>query len=87
MFLFSQRLEGRFGEGWRARAVARGITLDSTWQQFPAALQNEFIEIRDDHGWTNTDLGVTNTSTLREILRAVSDRFEATPILFAGLEV
>jgi len=70
MFLFSQRMEGRFGIGWKAKAQARGISLDSTWQDFPQALKNEFIDVRDDHGWTNADLGVTNLSTLREILKA-----------------
>lgn len=87
MFLFSQRLEGRFGEGWRAKAQARGITLDSTWTEFPQVLKNEFLEIRDDHGWNNTDLNVSASSTLREILQAVSNQYEQTPIFIAGFEV
>jgi len=87
MFLFSQRLEGRFGEGWKAKAQARGINLNSTWQDFPQALKDEFIAIRDDEGWTNAELGVTNASTLREILQAVSSQYEQTPIFIGGLEV
>jgi len=87
MFLFAQRLEGRFGEGWKSKAQSRGINLDSTWQTFPTVLQDEFIEIRDDHGWTNAELGVTGTSTLREILQAVSQQFEQTPIFIANFEV
>jgi len=87
MFLFSQRMEGRFGTGWKQRAQAAGVNLNSIWQNFPQALQNELIEIRDDHGWTNTELGVTTTSTLREILQAISEQYKNTPIFIAGLEI
>ncbi len=85
MFLFSQRMEGRFGEGFKKRASDRGITLDSVWSDFPQALKDEFIDIRDDFGWGN--LGLTNSSTLREILKAVSDQFEATPIFIGGQQI
>lgn len=87
MFFFSQRMERRFGEGWKEKAQARGMALDSTWQEFPQALKNELIDVRDDHGWTNTELGVTNTSTLREILQAISQQFENTPMFIGGLEI
>ncbi len=87
MFLFSQRLEGTFGTGWRQRAQAAGVTLNSAWQDFPAQLRAEFIAIRDDQGWTNADLGVTNQSTMREILQAVSQQYEQTPIFIASYQV
>lgn len=87
MFLFSQRMEGALGEGWKAKAQARGVTLDSTWNTFPQVLKNEFIAIRDSFGWTMADLGVDTSSTLREILQAISQQFEATPIFVGGLEV
>lgn len=85
MFLFSQRMEGRFGEGFWQRAKARGITLDSQWSDFPQALKDEFLAIRDEHGWDN--LGLTNQSTLRQIMQAVSQQFEATPIEIAGVAI
>ncbi len=87
MFLFSQRLEGAFGVGFREKFTSRGMTLDSTWQDFPQVLKDEFLLIRDDHGWTNTELGVTNASTLRQILKAVSDQFENTPIVISQFEI
>jgi hypothetical protein len=87
MFLFSQRMEGRFGVGWKAKAQAQGITLDSTWQQFPQALKNEFIDVRDTFGWTTATLGVSNASTLREILVVVSQQFEQTPFFICNVEV
>lgn len=76
-FLFSQRMEARFGEGWRTRARAVGITLDSTWTSFPQALKDVFIDVRDDFGWG--DLGVTGSSTLREILGVISQQWATTP--------
>jgi hypothetical protein len=73
MFIFSQRLEHRFGAGWRARAQANGLTLGSIWSAFP-----QVINIRDSYGFTNTQLGVTNTSTMRQILKAISNQFKQT---------
>jgi len=87
MFLFSQRMEGRFGEGWKAKAQARGVTLDSTWQSFPQALKDEFIDVRDSFGWTTQGLGVTNTSTLRQILKSISDQFEQTPFFICNVSI
>ena len=87
MFLFSQRMEGRFGEGWKAKYKARGMTLNSTWADFPQALKDELLAVRDDKGWTNAELGVTNISTMREILKAVSDRYENEPIFIASFEI
>ena len=85
LFLFSQRLEGRFGSGFWQLAQSRGIGLDSIWNGFPQALKDEFIAVRDEHGWDN--LGLTGLSTLREILTAVSNQFEGTPIVIAGVSI
>lgn len=87
MFLFSQRMSGRLGDGWKERAQARGMTLDSTWAEFPVALQSELIDVRNSFGWTNVDLGVNASSTMRDILQAVSQRFENAPIVICGVEV
>jgi hypothetical protein len=54
-----------------------GITLDSTWTSFPQALKDVFIDVRDDFGWG--DLGVTGSSTLREILGVISQQWATTP--------
>lgn len=85
MFLFSQRMEGRFGAGFRKLAADRGVNLNTPWSDFPQALRNEFIAIRDEHGWDN--LGLTNQSTLRQILLAVAERYEDTPMFIAGVEI
>ncbi len=87
MFLFSQRMEGIFGEGWKAKAKNAGMTMDSTWQDFPQVLQSGLITVRDDWGWTNAEVGVTNTSTAREILKAISDQFESTRITMSRFEI
>ena len=86
MFLFSQRMTGRFGTGWRKRAQDLGITFASTWTTFPQALKDEFIDVRDSFGWEG-NLGITGTSTLRDIMKVVSDQFEDTPIFIAGHEI
>ena len=85
MFLFAQRLEGRFGTGLLAKAAQRGINLDSTWAEFPQALKDELLDVRDSFGWTN--LSVTNTSTMREILKVCGDQFQGTPMFIAGVQI
>jgi hypothetical protein len=85
MFLFSQRMEGTFGEGWKAKAQSRGMTLDSTWADFPQVLKDEFIVIHDSFGWSLSEL--SNASTMREILVVVSNEFKDTPFFIAGVQV
>lgn len=84
MFLFSQRMEGRFGVGWRAKAQARGMTLNTQWNSFPQVLKDEFIDVRDSFGMV---LDVTNTSTLREILREISNHFESSELNLNGFHI
>lgn len=85
LFLFSQRMEGRFGTGFWQRAQELGITLATQFVDFPQAVKDEFIAVRDDHGWGN--LGLTNQSTLRQILTAVSQQFESEPITIGGFDI
>ena len=84
-FLFSQRMEGLFGESWKRKAQAAGVTLGTQWQDFPQALKDALIAVRDDFGWSN--LGITNTSTLREILKEISGQFSTMPFFIAGFEI
>ena len=85
MFFFSQRMEGKYGEGFKARAQAHGVTLNSTWTSFPTALKNDFIAIRDDHGWGN--LGITGGSTLRDIFKAVSTAYGSILCYIGGMRI
>lgn len=84
MFLFSQRMEGRFGTGWKARAQAAGVTLDTQWADFPQALKDEFIEIRGTFGWNVT---LPTPPTLRNIMKTVSDKFASTPFYICGVTI
>ena len=86
MFLFSQRLEGRFGVGFKAKAAEHGVTLSSTWSSFPQALQDVFIEIRDTF-WPGNNLGITGASTLRQILVAVSQAWGSHQFVIAGVSI
>lgn len=83
MFLLSQRFQGQFGESWQQKAQSRGITLNSTWQDFPQVLKDEFIQVRDSFGWGN--LGLSNTSTLDDILAAINSQLSSKPIYIAGV--
>jgi hypothetical protein len=87
MFLFSQRMWGKFGDGWKKQAQDAGMTLDSTWQEFPQPLKDAFITVRDSFGFTNEQLGLTNQSTMREALKAFSDQFEGKEIHIGGLVI
>lgn len=85
MFLFCQRMEGKFGVGFKKRAIDAGITFSTQFVDFPQAVKDEFLAVRDDHGWDN--MGLTNASTLRQILIRVAQQFEKTPIVIAGYTI
>lgn len=85
LFLFCQRMEGRFGYGFKQRAIEQGITFATQFQNMPQAVRDEFLAIRDDHGWGN--LGLTNTSTLRQIMIAITAQFATRPIFIGGVEI
>lgn len=86
LFLFSQRLEGRYGSGFWDRAKSHGITLATVWADFPQSLKDEFLDVRDSFGWTG-NLGVTNSTTLREVMRILAEQFEDTPMYIAGVAI
>jgi len=84
-FMFSRRMEGKFGSGWKARAVGHGVTLDSTWNTFPQVLKDELVAIRDDKGWGN--LGITGSSTTREILHLISAKYSGVDMNLNGVTI
>lgn len=85
LFLFCQRAEGLLGVGFKQRAIQLGVTLATQWNSMPQELRDVFISVRDDHGWNN--LGLTGSSSLRQIMLAVSEQFENTPLFIGGFEV
>jgi hypothetical protein len=85
LFLFSQRMEGKFGEAWTKKMVNHGVTLDSTWISFPQALKDSFIALRDEKGWGN--LGITGASTMREILLTVTNQYASEPMFIGGVSI
>lgn len=87
LFAFSIRMHARLGDSWKKKAQDRGMTLSSRWNQFPQALKDEFQAIIETYGWTPGELGVTNQSTMREILRAIADQFAARPFAFNGWNI
>lgn len=65
---FMQRWQGLFGD----RLFVNGITLDTRWNQLPAAQQQRLRDVAASLQLDTT--GITNTSTLRQILRTVADQ-------------
>jgi len=83
MFILSQKFQGLFGESWQQKAQARGVTLNSTWQEFPQALKDELNQVINSHKkWRN--LILSNAATSGEILTALIAR-RSSPIYFAGI--
>ena len=85
IFWFSQRMNGRFGQTWVDRAQANGLTLGTQWQDFPQALKNQFLTVRDSFGLSNA--GLNNTSTVREIFAAINVAFSSSPMKMGGIEI
>lgn len=86
MFLFSQRMEGRYGMSWKQKAVAHGVTLASEWQVLPVGFQTELVESAQSFGWTDIT-GAAPTTTLRQILKSMGNRFQNTPIFICSVEI
>jgi len=63
-------LENDFGAGWRQRFSQLGLTLNSTWADLPQGAKNELLSVAADNGWSAQDLGLSGSSTIREILVA-----------------
>ncbi len=85
MFLFSQRLEGREGQGLTARANEHGVGLDTEWQDLPPSLQAELQGARDSFGLRGS-FGVQGVA-FRDLLRAAGNEFTGKPIFIGGTEV
>ena len=88
MFLFSQRMEGRFGTSWKQKLVEHGVSLASEWQNLPAQFQTELVEAAQSFGWMDVTLAsVAPTTTLRQILRAMGNRFQTMPMYIANFQL
>ena len=85
LFLFCQRAEGILGVGFKQRAVELGVTFSTQFNDMPQEIKDLFTTVRDDFGWDN--LGLTGSSTLRQIMLAISEKFETEPIFIAGWEI
>ena len=79
---FSRAMYRRFGKGWKAEAQDSGLTLASTWSEFPTALKNMLSSAVADLGLDPQDLGLTNASTMRQILSAIAESESANPVFY-----
>lgn len=75
---FMQRWNGLFPE---FRLFTSGITLDTRLNQLTAAQRQRLADVADDLALDRS--GVTNTMTIRQVLRLLADQLPAVP-LFDG---
>lgn len=87
LFLFCQRCEGRFGVGFKKRAVELGVTFATQYNAFPQALKDMFVATCQSEGWDVPPFGLTPSSTLRQILVALADGYAGKPLFIGGVSI
>lgn len=87
MFLISRRMEGRYGEDFKRRAVSRGVNFETRWAALPPTFQTELIETAISAGWNPSDISLVNNPPLRAILRRLAERYESQPIQLGSVEI
>jgi hypothetical protein len=92
MFLFSQRMTGHLGQGWKARLVTHGVTLATEWQALPAQFRTELVEVWNTlavmlHLSQIVEADVSPTLTMRQVLKAMGNRLQNVPIFIGGVEI
>lgn len=81
------RAMGNQGVGIRRRLQRHGLTLGSTWSELPQGFRDELQEIVQDFGLDPVALGLSGTSTLRQILKTFADQFASLPVIIGGVSV
>lgn len=76
LFLFMQRVCAILGRTITVRAGA----LDTQFRNLPADVQAAIIQAADEQGFDRS--GISNTTTLRVILKLMADAWQDRPILF-----
>lgn len=79
IFLSMQRVTGIVGTD----PAEWGVTLDTTFDAFPAEVQDAFTLAAQELGAAS----IPASATLRAILRTMADRWEERPILFGFVEL
>jgi hypothetical protein len=80
IFQFMQRLKG-LGLG---RLLGDTINLDTKFVGLPAMSKSKLRDAADDLKWDKA--GITNTATLRQILKSMADQWEG-PVYCGGAEI
>ena len=79
MFLISQRMEGKFGQGIRTRLSG----LDTDWDAMPQASRTELMSIAEDLRLPNP----SRTAPLRDVLKSMGDGMQKERYFLCGFEV
>lgn len=85
IFFFAQRYEGLFETGLIDDAILNGVGLNTQWDNIPTVFQDNLNAVATDHGWP-TPIGSGN-ELVRNILKAMADKFENRPAVIANFTI
>lgn len=82
-------MKGMSGQhkGIKRRLVRHGLTLNSTWADFPQGMKDELRVAVEAFGLDPVALGFSGTTTLRQMLKTFADEFAARPLQFNNVIV
>ena len=81
--LFSQRLEGEYGESWSKRSLRHKVNLDTDWNKLSETAQAEMALARRTLGIRL--IGPSSKMRMREVLEVVADRFSEKTLAIGGV--
>ena len=81
VFQLSQRYNGMH----RRRLVEAGVTLNTQWTDLPAGFRQRLRAAAESHNYDTSEL--SGTSTLRDILKFLSDQWQGTTFYINGREL
>lgn len=90
MFCVSQRFEGQFRMNFRQRMQHHGATPETAWRDLGDDFRMELLQVALSFGWLAvqpplSDIGAA--TPLRDLLKAMGDRFQRRGIVIGGLEI
>jgi hypothetical protein len=78
---------GSQGVGIRKRLAKHGLTLASTWADFPQAMRDELQDAVESFGFDAQSLGFTGTTALRTMMKTFADQFAGRELWIGGVAV
>jgi len=74
VFLFSQRMQGIYGESFPENIQGRALTLNTRWSDCPVDFQNQMLAVFADHGWPPPT--ISTQTRLGDLMTTISTNYE-----------